>query len=83
MPEVHMDERNRSRYGGDESKTTLYRSGDRLCRNVDFKDSLADSSNFLLLKQIAGTLIESWRLRHISYATPSLSSLRMLARKLP
>jgi hypothetical protein len=23
MPEVHMDERNRSRYGGDESETTL------------------------------------------------------------
>ena len=36
------------------------------------KDSLADSSIFLLLRQIAGTPRESWRLPHIPYAKLSI-----------
>jgi hypothetical protein len=57
--------------------------GDRLCRHIDFKNSLADSSIFLLLRQIAGTPRESWGLRRIPYATLFIFSFRMLARKLP
>jgi hypothetical protein len=47
------------------------------------KNSLADSSIFLLLRQIAGTPRESWGLRRIPYATLFILSFRMLARKLP